>query len=101
MKEDEKREAVQCNLSNLRKKVADLRERHTEGKVEFDLYQELKQKYEQEISDLMKAYTVEGFEKSNLEKFISHALDFCQNLRQSWTSGDYDVKQRLQQLVFP
>ena len=88
-------------LATLRKKIADIKERHAEGKVELEVYKEFKLKYEEEISKILKDYNEEGFEKSNLEKFISHALDFCQNLRQSWTSGDYDVKQRLQQLVFP
>ncbi len=94
-------EAVHKNLNALQKKLSELRERHAEGKVEYDVYQEFKAKYEKEIAEIHAAYTKDGFEKSNLENFISYALDFCQNLHQSWVSGDYDGKQRLQRLVFP
>jgi hypothetical protein len=40
-------------------------------------------------------------DSSNLKKAVEKALSIAQNLSGLWVSGDYDVKRKLQQLVFP
>ncbi len=100
-KNNNENRSIQLNITALRKKILDLKQRHAEGKVELDVYQEYKLKFEEELNEILKNFTEEGIEKSNLENFIKHATKLSQNLHQMWLSGDYDVKQKLQSLVFP
>ncbi len=92
---------IQLNLASLRKKIADIKERHAEGKVEPEVYQEFKLKYEEEISKILKDYNEEGFEKSNIENLIKHAIKISRNIGQMLVSADYGNKQGLQSLMFP
>ena len=101
VEEQNENRAVQTKLAALKKKLADLKERHALGTVELDVYQEYRALYESSISEILRNYSENGIEKSNLEKFIDYALKMSQNLGQMWVSGDYEDKLRLQRLVFP
>jgi site-specific DNA recombinase len=43
----------------------------------------------------------QGYDASNLKKYINTSIDVAQNVSKYWHNGDIDIKKRIQKLVFP
>ena len=71
------------------------------GKIEDEIYKSSKEL----ISDQLLLLEVElrkvDVKISNPNKFVEFALNLSQNLNKIWDSGNYQIKQAIQKLVFP
>lgn len=78
-----------------------MEERFVLGELSKDLYIKYTSKYRAEITELESQLSKSSFQSSNLEKAVGKALLIAQDISQSWLSGTYDEKQKLQYLLFP
>lgn len=88
-------------IRELDNKVERLEERFINEEVKPELYEKFVTKFKQErqqIEQGIKECPVTG---SNLEYYITKAVEISSELPTVWASSDYSYKQKLQQLIFP
>jgi DNA invertase Pin-like site-specific DNA recombinase len=88
-------------IRELEKKVERLEERFINEEVKPELYEKFAAKFKQEreqIEQSIKGCPVTG---SNLEYYITKAVELSSELPSVWAASDYSYKQKLQHLIFP
>jgi site-specific DNA recombinase len=89
------------NLLPLQNQIEKLEERFILGELKTELYEKYDKKYRGELVKIRVELTEKSFDSSNLELAVEKMLSIAENLSKIWGSAGYDVKQKLQNLVFP
>ncbi|WP_419788840.1 recombinase family protein [Mucilaginibacter sp. X4EP1] len=97
----DERAVLQEKHAELNKKILRLEERLMDEEIPSELYYKYMAKYNEEKEVLETELNKATLEMSNLDDCVQHAIDFAINLPKKWLSADYNIKQRLQHLLFP
>jgi site-specific DNA recombinase len=92
---------LQQKNAEFQKKITRLEERLIEEDIPSELYYKYMAKYTEEKNVIEDELSKGTLEKSNLDECVDVAIDFAINLPKKWLSADYNIKQRLQHLLFP
>ena len=65
------------------------------------LYHKYTSKYIKEIIELSENIEEIDFNLSNLDYYIERSLELCSNIHILWEKANFNLKQRIQKLVFP
>lgn len=87
--------------NELQKKITRLEERLITEEIPSELYYKYMAKFNEEKEEIENELSKPSLELSNLDQCINTAIDFAINLPKRWLSADYNIKQRLQHLLFP
>ncbi len=101
-------EETQDEKARLDKKVRTLetdfkiiKRRYALGKVDEEMFAELKEDYTNEIILLKSKIDKCSSKLSNLSSYIDNSIEICNNVDLCWKNGTYNVKKDVQKLVFP
>jgi site-specific DNA recombinase len=97
----EEAKTLKKRLTELEKQLEEMEERYALGKLKEETFEKFSEKYHREMVEVRAQLAKSDVDSSNLKKAVEKALSIAQNLSGLWVSGDYDVKRKLQQLVFP
>jgi site-specific DNA recombinase len=97
----DERIVLQQKHTELQKKISRLEERLIEEEIPSELYYKYMAKYNDEKEEVENELSKPSIEVSNLHQCVDTAIDFAVNLPKRWLSADYNIKQRLQNLLFP
>lgn len=90
------------NLNEVRDKLSKLEERYALGEVEDkDVYKRLKTRFWDEMNAINNEISKVDLKLSNLDNFVTYSVKLSSKLNVMWASGTFELKQRLQNLVFP
>lgn len=92
---------LQQKHTELQKKIARLEERLMAEEIPSELYYRYAAQYNEETAMIEEELAKASFKFSNLDECVATAIDFAINLPKRWLSADYNIKQRLQNLLFP
>jgi site-specific DNA recombinase len=92
---------LQQQYTEVQKKIARLEERLIAEEIPSELYYKYMAKYNEEKEAMETTLSKATFKMSNLDECVNNAVDLAINLPKRWLSADYNIKQRLQNLVFP
>jgi site-specific DNA recombinase len=87
--------------TELQNQIEKLEERFILGELKSELYEKYDKKYREQLMKIKAELTEKSFDSSNLEKAVEKMLAMAENLSRIWASEVFDVKQKLQNLVFP
>jgi site-specific DNA recombinase len=96
----DQRALLQQKLAELQKKMDRLEERLMAEEIPSELYYKYVAKYSGEKEEV-EVELSKTLEVSNLDGCVDTAIDLAINLPKRWLAGDYNIKQRLQNLIFP
>ena len=82
-------------------KLDRLEERYVFEEINKSQYDRFRTKLVAEVNQKKKNLSKHSFDSSNLKKSINIALKYALNLPLLWSSGDIEVKRKLQYMVFP
>lgn len=97
----ENEKLLKCQITEVEKNLAVLRERWALGKITEDVYKEFSKKYEEQKSKVEAGMQKISPDEASVAEKVRTALGFASNLLKTWQLVDYSEKQRLQYLVFP
>lgn len=97
----DQRVVLQEKATELQKKIQRLEERLINEEIPSELYYKYMAKFNEERDGVESELSKATLEMSNLDQCVDAALDFAVNLPKKWLSADYNIKQRLQNLLFP
>ena len=97
----EEDELVIGNIQEIEKRIERLEERYMDEEIDKALYDKYLKKHMDEKQKIVKLLENEPLKKSNLTKYINKYLDIACNLTTLWTNGNYEMKQKLQFMLFP
>jgi DNA invertase Pin-like site-specific DNA recombinase len=86
--------------TELTNKLEVLEERFTLGEIGSDLYQKYSNKFENELRLIVREINESGKSTSNLNEKVKKCVRAIQNISETWGSGDFSKKQRVQKVVF-
>ena len=89
------------NITEIRKNLEHVEEKYVLGKLEKDLYEKFSSKYKKDITEYEEQLNSIREKLSNLDEFIDFSVSVSSKLVPLWSSDSYQVKQKLQFLVFP
>jgi site-specific DNA recombinase len=93
---------LETRLNKLNSNLDKLEHRYAiDGDVDIDLYLKLRKNIEKEISPIAEDLSKLKENSSNIGHSAEIAVDFLENLSNSWTFSDYSKKQKLQKMIFP
>ncbi len=79
-----------------------VQERYALGKIEDDeVYKRITAKFNEEISHINNELKKTELKLSNLDNFVHYSVKLSSKLNVMWTSGSFEIKQGLQNLIFP
>ena len=87
--------------TELTNKLEVLEERFTLREIGSDLYQKYSSKFENELRLIVREINESGKSTSNLNEKVKKCVKAIQNISETWGSGDFSKKQRVQKVVFP
>lgn len=88
-------------ITEVEKKIERLEERYIDEEVSKDLYEKHSAKYKQEEKEINKELQKLEEQTSNFDGCIDIAVATASRLGNLWEESDYNMKQKLQNLVFP
>ncbi|RYZ68486.1 MAG: hypothetical protein EOP09_09405, partial [Proteobacteria bacterium] len=97
----EEAKSLKKRLTELESQLEEMEERYALGKLKEETFEKFADKYRGEMEEVKTELAKSDIDSSNLKKAVEKALTIAQNLSGLWVLGDYDVKRKLQQLVFP
>ena len=97
----ELQELVKKQLGDLKKKSKNLTEKLINGVIDDVTYKEYKTQFDSDMLKLNQKIKNQDKKISNLDEFIDSISNFSQNISKQWSSGEYETKLKLQELVFP
>ncbi len=92
---------LKLRLKDVQTKIDEVEERYVLGMFEKALFDKYTTKYNEEKNEINKELQKVGFKLSNLNKYIDFSITIAGNLNKIWTSGNYQLKQKVQYLMFP
>jgi DNA invertase Pin-like site-specific DNA recombinase len=95
--------SIQLNkqLTEINKKLDSLEERFAIGEINKELFEKFTKKYSDEKLPILQELQITEKELSNLEKYVSFALQMAANLPILWGKANHTEKLQLQNLLFP
>lgn len=93
-------EGINRQLTDIRQKLERLEERFILEELTHDLYLKYKAKFEKEMEDLEAQRANNRIDMSKVEDYIATSLNYCSNLHQMWSLGNYSQRQELQNALF-
>ena len=89
-------------LNEKKEKLNKLEERYALEEFEDkDVYRRVKTKFLEEINEINDEIRKVDLRLSNLDNFINYSVKLSSKLNVMWVSGRFELKQRLQTLIFP
>lgn len=92
---------LQQKHKELQTKIARLEERLMAEEIPSELYYKYIAKYNEELTVIEEAGSKASLTFSNLDECVDTAINFALNMPKKWLSADFNIKQRLQYLLFP
>lgn len=89
-------------LNEIKEKLNVLEERYALGEIEDkEVYKRLKARFWNDINGVNDEIRKVDLKLSNLDNFVTYSVKLSSKLNVMWDSGSFELKQRLQNLVFP
>lgn len=92
---------LKAQLPNIEVKIDKLETKYLFDEIPASLYEKHKERLEAEKSKIEAEIERAGKQVSNLDSFAEDAVKIMRNLNVLWENGDYEERQRIQNLVFP
>ena len=89
------------NIRALESDFKIIKKRYALGKIEEEIFAELKEDHIKEITLLETKMGKCSSKLSNLTSYIDNSIEICNNIDLCWKNGTYKVKKDVQKLVFP
>jgi site-specific DNA recombinase len=88
-------------LNEVQKNIDTVEERFALGLIGEDVYKKVRGKYQDEYAIIDSEYRSVDRRVSNLSNFVNYSVKLSSKLNTMWSSGDFSLKQGLQNLLFP
>lgn len=98
-KENEK--LYKSQLTELNKKVESLEEKYISGEIGKELFDKYSLKFKEEKKVIEENLENVKIDFSNLEKRVNKYIYLCLNLASLWKRSSFQMKKKIQKLVFP
>ncbi len=85
----------------VQKKLDTINERFVLGEIDRQMYEQFKSRYMAEMVQVDKELDKTTQKTSNLDYFIDSSINITQNINALWDKSPYEMKQKIQNLVFP
>jgi site-specific DNA recombinase len=92
---------LESQLKDIAGRIETIEERFILREITKDLYDKFIGKYKDEKREVLEQLQKVDFGLSNLNKYISFAVNLSCNLQEMWQLSDLATKEKLQNLVFP
>lgn len=92
---------LRTRLTEVENVLEGIEERFVLGKIEKDQFEKYSAKYREQKNEINRELQKVSFQLSNLNKYIDFSVSIAGNLNKIWGSGNYQLKQKLQYLLFP
>ncbi|MES2398099.1 MAG: recombinase family protein [Bacteroidota bacterium] len=93
---------INANLNEVKEKLNKLEERYALGEVEDkEVYKRLKVRFWDEINAITGELSKVDLKLSNLDNFVNYTVKLSSKLNVMWGLGSFELKQGLQNLIFP
>jgi site-specific DNA recombinase len=92
---------ISKQLQEVKGNIDTVEERFALGKIGDDIYQKVKGKYQDEYRAINNELRKVDLQLSNLDKFVNYSIKLSCNLSIMWGFGDFNLKQGVQNLLFP
>ena len=89
------------NLSEVEEKIETIDERYALGEIDGLVYGKIITKYNIQKKELTDQIDKPKFKLSNPLHFINNSLKICSNLSELWVFADYDLRRKVQKILFP
>ncbi|OIQ21180.1 recombinase family protein [Lacinutrix sp. MedPE-SW] len=99
--EYELQEALLKRQKSIQNKIDKLTDALIDELIDSEVYKRKKDILEQELEEINGELNIDAKKISNLEKMIDDSVELSQNINVYWESGAYEVKRKVQELVFP
>ena len=98
---EERINIVKKQQSEVTERLRKVRVRFATGDISEDVFEDAEAELKNKLYDLATARLEIEKEISNLEKFVKSSIAFCCKLGDLWSEGNFQCKQKLQNLIFP
>jgi site-specific DNA recombinase len=89
-------------LNEVKEKLNTLEERYAMGEFEDkEVYERLKTRFRNEINGINNEISKVDLKLSNQDNFVNYSVKLSSKLNVMWGSGSFELKQSLQNLIFP
>ena len=88
-------------LKEIQKKIDGIEEKYVLGDLDKALFEKYTARFKEEMTQINFELQKVGIKLSNLDKYIDFTLKIASKLNKLWVSGNYQMKQKLQYLMFP
>jgi site-specific DNA recombinase len=92
---------LQTRLKEVESKINKVEERFVLGEIERPLYERHIGNFKREKDIINQELQTAVLNLSNIDKYVDFAVSISGNLNKIWCSGGYQLKQKIQYLVFP
>ncbi|TVZ24108.1 DNA invertase Pin-like site-specific DNA recombinase [Dokdonia sp. Hel_I_63] len=99
--EYELQEALLKRQKSVQTKIDKLTDMLIDELIDSGTFRRKKDTLEQELEEINSELNIDAKKISNLEKMIDDSVELSQNINVYWESGAYEVKRKVQELVFP
>ena len=98
---DEERRALLKRRTECKQKIEKLKLRFGLDEISEDIYKTSIAHLNTEFAEIERGFENANKNLSNMEKFVDKAVLMCCKLGELWRSGDFESRQKLQNLMFP
>lgn len=92
---------IKRRAADIQKKIDKVNERYAVGEIDRNVYDQVKSKFESELTDINKELGKVDINLSNLSQYIEFGVSISQNINILWQNSDYEMRQKIQYLAFP
>jgi hypothetical protein len=92
---------LQKQLIRVESNIKKLTDKYVQGTINKELFDQTLLRYTEEKREIEKQLSNCGNQLSNLDEYIVYSLQLCNYLSEIWEKPNWEVKQKIQDLVFP
>lgn len=92
---------ISKRLNEVQKNIDTVEERFALGLIGEEVYKKVRDKYQDEYRAINSELRSVDLQVSNLNNFVNYSIKLSSKLSIMWSSGDFSLKQGLQNLLFP
>lgn len=92
---------IKVQLNEINSKIEKVEERYVYGEINQELYQKFLTKLREEKKEIQGKLQEVDFELSNLENYIDFSLMVASKIPVLWGFDDYEIKEEVQNILFP
>ena len=92
---------LKYSLKTVQEKLDKIEEKYVLDEIGKEQYLKFAKKFRNEKMEIQQELDKTDFGSSNLEFYIEKSLHFASNINETWTSGNYHQKQKIQYILFP